>query len=122
MSSEILQIIPAQLGWEAVYAYEQFHDARNFDEDVGDYVEEGGYAKVQLVCWALVKRDNKTVVVGMIQNTQEWQDATLAFVNEERKNFLGYNYPGCDLDWTFKAAGYRTTSIGRAMRNAKDPG
>jgi hypothetical protein len=28
MSSEILQIIPAQLGWEAVYAYEQFDDDR----------------------------------------------------------------------------------------------
>ncbi len=122
MSSEILQIIPAQLGWEAVYAYEQFDDDKNFDEDKGDYVEQGGYAKVQLVCWALVKRDGKTVVIGMIQNTQEWQDATLAFVDEERKNFLGYNHPDCDLDWTFKAAGYRTTSIGRATKNAKDLG
>jgi len=122
MSSEILQIIPAELGWEAVYANEQFDDEKNFDENVGDYVEEGGYMKEQLVCWALVKRDGKTVVIGMIQNTQKWQDATLAFVDEERKNFLGYNYPGCDLDWTFKAAGYRTTSIGRAMKNAKDPG
>ena len=118
MSGEILQIIPAQLGWEAVYAYEQFHDEKNLDEDVGDYVEEGGYAKVQLVCWALVKRDGKTVVIGMIQNTQKWQDATLAFVDEERKNFLGYNHPDCDLDWTFKAAGYRTTSVGRAKKNA----
>jgi len=122
MSSEILQIIPVQRGWEAVYAYEQFDDERNFDEDVGDYVEEGGYEKVQLACWALVKRDGKTVVIGMIQNTQVWQDATLAFVDEERKNFLGYNYPDCDLDWTFRAAGYRTTPLGRAKKNAKEPG
>ncbi len=114
MSSEILQIIPAQLGWEAVYAYEQFDDEKNFDEDVGDYVEVGGYAKVQLVCWALVKRDGKTVVVGMIQNTQEWQDATLACVDEERNNLIGYNYPGCDLDWTFKATAYRTPTQSKA--------
>ena len=122
MRSEILQIIPAELGWEAVYAYKQFDDERNFDEDVGDYVEEGGYANVQLVCWVLVKRGGKTVVIGMIQNTQEWQDATLAFVDEERKNFLGYNHPECDLDWTFKAAGFRTISVARAKKNTNDLG
>jgi hypothetical protein len=122
LSSDILQIISAQPGWEAVYAYEQFDDDRNFDVDVGDYVEQGGYAKVQLVCWALVKRAGKTVVIGMIQNTQKWQDAALAFVDEERKNFLGYNHPDCDLDWTFKAAGYRTDSLGRTNNNAKDSG
>ena len=121
MMSEILQIIPAELGWEAVYANEQFDDEKNFDENVGDYVEEGGYMKEQLVCWALVKRDGKTVVIGMIQNTQKWQDATLAFVDEEGKNFLGYNHPDCDLDWTFKAAGFRTISVARAKKNAEDP-
>jgi hypothetical protein len=110
MSSEIVQIIFAQPGWEAVYAYEQFDDEANFDEDVGDYVEDGGYAKVQLACWALAKRDGKTVVVGMIQNTHEWQDATLTCADDERNNFIGYNYPGCELDWTFKATAYRTPS------------
>ncbi len=121
MMSEILQIIPAELGWEAVYANEQFDDEKNFDENVGDYVEEGGYMKEQLVCWALVKRDGKTVVIGMIQDTQKWQDATLAFVDEERKNFLGYNHPDCVLDWTLKAAGFRTISVARAKKNAEDP-
>ncbi len=37
---KILQSTPAQLLWEAVYAYEQFDDDGNFDEDIGDYVEE----------------------------------------------------------------------------------
>ena len=120
MRSEILQIIPAELGWEAVYAYEQFHDERNFDEDRGDYIEEGGYSKTQLICWALVKRNGKTVVVGMIQNNMQWQDATLAFVDEERKNFIGYNHPSCDLDWTFRADAYRTASLLKEKKHPMD--
>ena len=114
-----ISLIPSrgmQLGWEAVYAYEQFDDERNFDEDVGDYIEESGYMKVQLACWALVKRDGKTAVVGMIQNTQAWQDATLTCVDEERNNFIGHNYPGSDLDWTFKTAVYHTPSQSQAKQ------
>jgi hypothetical protein len=81
--SGIIQILPAQNGWEAVF---------------GDLTSQAVplYFVQPLVCWALVKRQFRAVV-GMVAHHRETGE--LAFV-DEIPGFLGYNYPGCTENWS----------------------
>jgi hypothetical protein len=79
----ILQILPAQTGWDAVFA-----DLTNETAPL--------YLVQPLVCWALVKRQDRAVV-GMVAHHRKTGE--LAFV-DGIPGFLGYNYPGCTENWS----------------------
>lgn len=78
---EILQIIPASPGWEAVYS---------------SPFEQGPFYLTQpVVCWAVVEH-HPTAVIGMVAHHHETGELTFASATE---NFLGYNYPNCPDNW-----------------------
>ncbi len=86
--------MPAQPAWEAVFEVPKA--AR----------EKNSFMKRPLNCWALVEFKNpnaptaETIVVGMvaIEGSQ-----VLDFVDEVDEVFLGYNFPGCDVNWHKRA-------------------
>jgi hypothetical protein len=59
------------------------------------YVLENGMTVMEpLVCWALVEDDatGQTSVVGMVV-----EEYGIGFA--QSSDFLGYNYPGCRVNW-----------------------
>lgn len=95
----ILQIIPPQPGWEAVYA-EIYYKGKG-----------ASFTKIPLNCWAVVEakveKNNSgygTVVVGMLVTVTN--SSVLDFA-DSMEGFLGYNYPGCDLNWHLEAEKHR---------------
>lgn len=83
----IVQIIPAQPGWEAVFALDE---------------EDGGIERVPLVCWALVESSSTgRQVIGMTS-----KDGTHELMYVDWGDFLGYSYPGCNIDWEEEAKRY----------------
>jgi len=88
-SRRIVQIIPAQPGWEAVYALNE---------------EDGGIHRAPLVCWALVESGaagGLRHVTGMIL-----KHGSDELFYAEWGRFLGYNYPGASIDWEEEAKVY----------------
>ena len=90
----ILQLIPAQPGWEAVW---------------GDIEEpekgEPGYYTEPIVCWALVEAsDGRRFVTAMMPDLESSElKMTL-----ERVNFLGYGNPSYSPNWMKLASHQRT--------------
>ncbi len=85
----IQQITSAASGWEAIFA-----DSNN----------PGKYSKQVIACWSLVgPEQNKAYhrVIG-IRNTEQ-SGGGLWLVNDEARDFLGYNYPGCQRNWEEEA-------------------
>lgn len=82
----ILQIVPAQPQTTAVFA-----DAR---------LKKLIILNLPLACWALVQTPGTpdTALVGMVQPYLEPGSPALEFVDKV-DTFLGYNYPGCEVDW-----------------------
>jgi hypothetical protein len=85
--NRIIQVLPAQPGWEAVYA--------------GPFVEGPVYYTQPVICWAVVEHKESSVM-AMVPRLESGE---LAFVTESN-NFLGYNYPGCDENWGQQAQRY----------------
>ena len=82
---EILQIIPAAPGWEAIY---------------GSPFESGPFYVAQpVVCWAVVE-SHPTAVLGMVAHHHETGELIFAGDSE---NFLGYNFPNCAENWEREA-------------------
>ena len=102
MYGNILQIMPAQPSWEAVFEVPKL--AR----------EKNSFMKRPLNCWALVEFKNpnaqipETIVVGMVvaEGSQ-----VLAFVDDLDEVFIGYNYPGCDTNWHKRAMEARNKGV-----------
>lgn len=87
----IIQIMPAQPKWEAVFVSDE---------------EDGGMKRVPLICWALVETlsSEQRQVIGMTP-----RDSAPELMYVDWGDFLGYNYPGCDIDWEATAKAYRET-------------
>ena len=93
----ILQILPAEPGWEAVYY-------------VFDSVQKKIVTKrLPLACWAVVLSgevdEYRFFVIGMVRRGPELISLTEEFadgetpVGEVPLTFLGYNYPNCETFW-----------------------
>jgi len=102
---DILQITPAQSGWEAVYAQ------RYKNKQSG-----ASFHKKPLNCWAVVAvgieggQGFGTAVVGMVVSDNKSSPA-LDFANGDVA-FIGYDYPGCEVNWHFEAESWR--KLGRS--------
>lgn len=95
----IIQIIPAQPGWEAVW---------------GDVEEpekgEPGYYTEPVVCWALVEgSDGHRFVTAMMPDLESSELKT----TPEKSDFLGYGNPGYTPNWMKLASKRRTEKKSR---------
>lgn len=90
----ILQIMPAQAGWEAVWATAE-------EPEKGD----PGYYSEPVVCWALVEASNGRRYVTAMAPDLESSELKMMI---ETKNFLGYANPGYTPNWTKMASTRRT--------------
>lgn len=102
MYGNILQILPANPGWEAVYAINRHKKGQN-------------YMTVPLNCWAVVEfkvnnnsREFNTIVVGMV--IADVTSPVLDFV-DKTGDFIGYNFPGCNVDWHVQAEKYHRRTV-----------
>jgi hypothetical protein len=90
----IIQIIPAQPGWQAVYA--------KIDK---------GYRTENIVCWALTAYPSgNTSVVAMTMmeaDAMSMPVAETSLVSSAKSGFIGYHYPGCSTDWEHLAKVHR---------------
>ena len=73
-----MQIVPAQPGWEVVWAYGP--------EDVKDEK----YYTQPVACWALVELENRRLVTALIAGGDD-SELILAY---DSINLLGYAHPG----------------------------
>ncbi|SRR5260221_12675490 len=93
--SRIVQIVPAQPGWEAVWAWDP--------PDEGEAeAEKDKYYTEPVVCWALIELGGKQLVTALSRGGED-ADLTLVF---DAVNFLGYAYPGLpssDPEWELRA-------------------
>ena len=105
---KVLQIIPAQPDWWAVFAAPW-------------EIEEGADAfyRAPLIGWALVEEGNETDVVAMVvlapDNDSE-PDATIWLVGEKGEGFLGFQYPGAATDWNAFALKHRQVCLDERTR------
>ena len=93
----ILQILPAEPGWEAVYAV--------YDVDQKQMVT----MRLPLTCWAVIegKVVNKPsfLLIGMVRHGSKLISLTDEFdtgetpAGELLPTFLGYSYPNCETHW-----------------------
>lgn len=93
----ILQLLPAEPGWEAVYAA--------YDVDQEKMVT----MRLPLACWAVIdsKGMNKHsfLLIGMVRHGSKLIPLVDEFDHGEipaaelRPTFLGYSYPNCETDW-----------------------
>jgi hypothetical protein len=97
MYGNVLQIMPTQPGWEAVFAADKNQKAKMT------------YFTTPLNCWAVVEfkaadsKASSTLVVGMVSV----EDSHVLDFVDVVGDFLGYNYPGCQINWHVKAATFR---------------
>src|SRR2546421_8962187 len=90
---QILQIMPAQAGWEAVWS--------NIEEPEKG---ESGYFTEPVVCWALVEAsDGHRFVTAMAPDLESSELKMML----EMGNFLGYATPTYTLDWMQAASNKR---------------
>ena len=83
----LLQILPVQPGWQAVYASPEKGKACDY---------------VPLIGWALIECAAESFVTALVvPKTTEYSfsHARPQFVQSEKSGFLGYDYPGCHVDW-----------------------
>ena len=91
---QILQIMPAQLGWEAVWG--------NIEEPEKG---EPGYFSEPIVCWALVEAsDGRRFVTAMAPDLESSELKMML----ETDNFLGYANPGYSPNWMKLASNRRS--------------
>ena len=93
----ILQILPAEPRWEAVYA--------TYDVDQKKMVT----MRLPLACWAVIesKVANKHdfLLIGMVRHGSKLISLIDEFdtgetpVGEPLPTFLGYSYPNCETNW-----------------------
>lgn len=76
--AQIIKIIPAQPGWEVVWAYDP------------ESVSDAEYYTESVVCWALVELGNRSFVTALIARGDD-SELALAYDGIE---FLGYAHPG----------------------------
>ncbi len=97
MYGNVIQIMPVQPGWEAVYAADKSQKVKMT------------YFTKPLNCWAVVEfktNESKafsTLVVGMAAA----EDSQVLDFVDLLGDFLGYNYPGCQINWHVKANTFR---------------
>lgn len=97
MYGNVLQIMPAQPAWEAVYVVPKNQRIKM------------SYSTKPLNCWAVVEfkssdqQSFSTVVVGMVAV----EDSQVLDFADIVGDFLGYNYPGCNINWHLKAMEHR---------------
>lgn len=97
--ARIIQIIPAQPGWEAVW---------------GDVEEpekgEPGYYTEAVVCWALVEgSDGHRFVTAMMPDLESSE----LKMTPEKSDFLGYGNPNYTPNWMRLASNRRTEKKSR---------
>ena len=91
---QILQIMPAQPGWEAVWGSIE-------EPEKG----EPGYFTEPVVCWALVEAsDGRRFVTAMAPDLESSELKMMI----ETGNFLGYANPGYSPNWMKLASNRRT--------------
>jgi hypothetical protein len=100
---KILQIIPAQPDWQAVFAAD------------GE-IEEGDYPffMVPLIGWALVEEDNETEIVAVIvfaADSNTPPDPKTWLLGEKMDGFVGFAYPGETTDWITCAESHREACL-----------
>jgi len=102
----ILQLLPSQPGWFAVYA---------LDPDLD--IDGGSFEELPIVGWAVTNREalhagsETPHAVTSVVSLFVWgavgkgsqPDAYPHVVSHDDDLFLGYNYPGCALDWKDRA-------------------
>lgn len=101
----ILQITAAQPGWYAVYA--EVTNKKSVD-----------YHKLPVVCWVVVeftvgegshpKTGSRPATITIGQVIAEWSSPVLDFA-DALDGFLGYEYPGSDINWQKAAEKIRYT-------------
>lgn len=87
---QIIQIVPAQPGWEVVWAYDP------------ELVSDEEYYTQPVACWALVELKNKRFVTAFLASGDD-SELLLAY---DSIDFLGYAHPGLppsDLFWKEEA-------------------
>ncbi|MDQ6661986.1 MAG: hypothetical protein M3Z24_13615 [Chloroflexota bacterium] len=94
---QIIQIMPAQPGWEAVWGNIQ-------EPEKG----EAGYFSEPVVCWALVEASDGHRYVTAMAPDLESSELKMILETDNRLNFLGYANPGSSPNWTKMASNRRT--------------
>ena len=93
----VLQLLPAEPGWEAVYC--------SYDVDQQKVVTK----RLPLACWAVVESkvvdEHRFLLIGMVRHgpklislTEEFDDGKTP-AGEVLPIFLGYSYPNCETPW-----------------------
>jgi hypothetical protein len=94
-NARILQIVPAQPGWEVVWTYDP------------EEVEDESFFTQPVACWALVELENRRFVTALYTG-EDSSELLLAY--DSIGNFLGYAHPGLpssDPFWGKEADNYR---------------
>ncbi len=100
---KILQIIPAQPGWWAVFAAAW---------EVGE--GEDAFYRAPLIGWTLAEEDSEPEVVAMVvmpADSDSEPDATIWLVGKPGGGFLGFQYPGAATDWNAFALKHRQACL-----------
>lgn len=97
----ILQIMNGALGWEAVYASRTKSNKANFYKKAVNF-------------WALVEiiipgSNIGSAVVGMVISDNTSSPALV--LADRAGDFIGYNYPGCEVNWQFEADRFVKNSL-----------
>ncbi len=93
----VLQILPAEPGWEAVYGA--------YDVDQKKMVT----MRLPLACWAVIESEGATkhgfLLIGMVRHGSKLISLIDEFDTGEtpagalHPTFLGYSYPNCETYW-----------------------
>lgn len=96
---KIVQLLPAQPGWHAVYAW-----GTNVAKVLGV-----NFCTRPLIAWALVEDGATSFVVALqIVDTQpECEPSAKPVFVLGQDGFLGYTYPGDETDWNSLAQEYQ---------------
>jgi hypothetical protein len=86
-SPRIRSLLPAQPGWFVIRAMS------------GGESKLGHYHSDPIVCWALLHASETIVALTIYPYQRGSEPIAQLEVLEDMPDFVGYNYPGCSVNW-----------------------